>query len=561
MSSKRRRNQKPDGQTNQSPENPGPAPYTLQQLMHEHGEEPLDPTPKEEPAIKVFHDHRGNVVHVDASEVLEGLESGQREELSAQLELAGFPHDEETSWPEPGDMCLTPAATPEDAAALADALLHEAGIIAGWAREDQVINEAKALVTHLGCLSVNYDDLNQLLTEMGSISGSSQPSKGVEDLLRRFKQLESEFEEMSGICQEVLATAAEREPENRSRLLEPDGRTPHLIRIRAKALTIRHCVERRKSANTVAERAAYSHWVFDLYHNAHRHWHELESNDEKPEPRLKAATAAMDQCLELWETERKHFNDSLDTKLGHTFDKASPQVVREAQALQVETLDFECGVITGPKVRGSAPPHNLLQYYHSYLAFQHRGTRYIQGIGEPYPQGYPAELAQRHMQRVLEELDHPDPILQAQAENTAVLTHQLAEYGLHSVTPQGMRQLIARAQEARMSMGAIYDLIESATGYDGELAEMLVRTGGTTRRPASRKQAKAVLQAARQAGLDEHQLADIAGAMRQYDLPKAGIWLPKVSHRNAQRVIQAATEAEFPQRALLPMHESMTEPE
>ena len=135
----------------------------------------------------------------------------------------------------------------------------------------------------------------------------------------------------------------------------------------------------------------------------------------------------------------------------------------------------------------------------------------------------------------------------------------MALHELHAVSDRGMKELINQAVKAGMSPGAIYDMVEEAVEYDEELARALIRMGGMTIPPATRRQAKAVVQTARRVGLDDHQLADIAAALRRYDLQKLGINVPTLAPGRARQVMNAARKAGFPEAAIAGMRDAVTE--
>ena len=564
---KRRRNPSPANQPEKPAEPPKQAPYTLQQLMQEYGEPTLEPTPKERETIRVFHDHYGNIIDIDASEVLETLDDQTRTDLSDMLDSAGFPPDAEPHWPEPGDLTLPPDATTETVTTLADVMLHITEGITASATQPATRTDLIDLLNHLGCLQVSSEDLNDLINRLGQLAGPAQPAAATQALLQRFTATQNDCQVLFEEYQQNLNNAMHGIPEMKPEDTEPQASGTRRIRVRAHVQAMAYCAQKRRDSRDEAERHAYRHWLFDLHHHNLQYWQEPPSYNERDTQNREANNMATAQHIadsqRIHQQELDDFNASLDTYIGTAFDEATPQVLEMVRNIPVETLEFTCGVLVDPKPRPLALQPGTANYFYSYsyVAFFHNGKRHVKGVGEHYPPAYPGELVIRQMERVIEESEHPDPDILERVVQTAKHMQTIATYQLHSVTQDGMKNVITKAREANMSPGAIHDLIDAVADYDHYLAESMLSTAGVKTPPASRHQTRTILQAARKAGLDEHQLADIATALRHFDFDKLGIKLPAVPRQKADAVIEAAQQAGFPQRAINVMLETMLYPD
>ena len=154
---------------NQKAPAPAPAPpYTLKELMREHGQDENLPAPTK-PPIRIIEDEYGNILDVDARETLASLTGEERAELEEALDARPFPQD---NWPEPGDLGIPPGASAELAAATADIYILEAETICAYGENAVREQNRNGALAYLGCLAVNMDDTNDLLDNLDAFGNN-----------------------------------------------------------------------------------------------------------------------------------------------------------------------------------------------------------------------------------------------------------------------------------------------------------------------------------------------------------------------------------------------------
>ena len=170
-----------------------------------------------------------------------------------------------------------------------------------------------------------------------------------------------------------------------------------------------------------------------------------------------------------------------------------------AEAVTVEPFGFRCGVLEGPALRPARPHSRPTNKRYPHVAYCYEGKRRVQGIRDPYPKGFPPELAIRQMNAAAWQIEYPAPGLERKTRETANAMEYMASLGLHAVTPQGMRRFINEARRQNLSDGTIYEAVETAALYDPATTRNLLNMGGFKVPAASRSQALQVIQAGRQA--------------------------------------------------------------
>ena len=151
------------------------------------------------------------------------------------------------------------------------------------------------------------------------------------------------------------------------------------------------------------------------------------------------------------------------------------------------------------------------------LSFVHGGRRIIKDLNDPYPKGYPMGQAQFHIhqaEELIEQLSEqrviPGPaalMFQGNIETAALRL----ELDLYSVSSEDLSQVVRTARDAGATPGLTATLVETLTGQSHSVADAII--GTQWRKQATTQQAKALLHAAKNVGLDQESQRRIAHAI------------------------------------------------
>ena len=184
-----------------------------------------------------------------------------------------------------------------------------------------------------------------------------------------------------------------------------------------------------------------------------------------------------------------------------------------------------------------------------YTAFVHDAQMHVISIGEPYPAGFPAEQVLEQMALAQKQLDaSADEMSQEAYDKFAaaiVATEHAAEAGLHCLTPQAVNQFLDQARKMHMPRGVQRLLLEGLACYDSLVAERLLGDEADHNwhnRICGRQAGRRIIEAARQAGLDEYLLAEVA-QMLGFSPQQLNVRLRPLGRRKMQALQQAARQA------------------
>ena len=158
-----------------------------------------------------------------------------------------------------------------------------------------------------------------------------------------------------------------------------------------------------------------------------------------------------------------------------------------------------------------------------YIAFVYQGTRYIKALTDPYPKGFPQHLAVAYAKITRNTLDamlqerNPLAILsrEADVQDTDRMLRAAGKH-LHDLSLDDIKEVLAAGHQKGLPTGARMYVVETITN-DRELTESLTdEPSPDWRRAAGQEKAKAVIQAARNIGLDDYALITLAEAMGHY---------------------------------------------
>ena len=467
--------------------------------------------------------------------------------------LQRLPDDDIPRWTQPGDLELPPEASRELVAATADVYLVQIGIFEqmfAQAMDNPDGPQPDTLLGYLGCVKVNMDDVQEILAEIQDLS--EPPLVGI------VRQFEGAIRNFSTAYDSYAALTTEDSDET-DETDETEDFPPQEVqiaqleaRLRVNAEGMRHCAWKSANPESPAQKEAYQRLLFQLYHwNRLLTPQELDSEEQDPrEPGLNAAMRqALDQCEEIRNQQLEKFHRENPTMLGPVFDQATEEVRNMAEEIPVEPVGFAFGVLIDPEIRPHPDHPDGVRMYHSYVAYHHEGKRNVHGLGDPYPPGYPRELAYVQMKRIAEEIRHPDPKLQNGAMYTAFIASNMALAGAHCVTRQGMQDLVAQSRLLQMTDGAITQAVAEALYHNELILGELMEQGGIPEPFIAKEQAQAVVDAGRKAGLDAHQLAAICEAM-MWDEEELKVHRPVPKTRTARNLLKAAEKAGFDPEAV-----------
>ena len=153
----------------------------------------------------------------------------------------------------------------------------------------------------------------------------------------------------------------------------------------------------------------------------------------------------------------------------------------------------------------------------AYVAFIHDGRKHILAVGDPYPSGFPADAATHHMENLLSQMEREQPFncnradelyMQARAMITA------ADLEIHTVASKAIDKVLGIAKDIGLPRGGLQLVLETIADYDLTLAQLLTTNGAhqgaAVPRMCGRRQARTIIETARQQGLDPYQLAELA---------------------------------------------------
>ena len=187
----------------------------------------------------------------------------------------------------------------------------------------------------------------------------------------------------------------------------------------------------------------------------------------------------------------------------------------------------------------------------AYVIYIHRGQKRIQAVEDPYPKGFPADQAVEHMGAALEYLEEQEddygnahPALEWCGFREVIQARMdAAMLDLHDVSKEDLLSVIEMGKRLRLPHGARIAMIDAVTCWEPGVVELILRgTEHANPKLANKRQASQIVQAARQAGLDDYKLAELA-EMLGYQASEIGVTKPTVPDRTLARLERAARAA------------------
>lgn len=319
-----------------------------------------------------------------------------------------------------------------------------------------------------------------------------------------------------------------------------------------------------RSAHIIqAEALAYHHSLFVEQPDRNPEDEDIPLEDASIENSLATqATDARTAMQDLIEPILKRYDESLPTDISSSI-AAVPELAQVLQRTVTPTAGALIGFhITGPWIRdmmdlpegpeGEDEPDLTIMH----ISLVHQGRKVIKSILDPYPKGYPANLAMAHAtlaRHILQEavdsdIDSPAAHEDDTLERMIETLEQAVKTELHDVSRSDIRHVLETAANHGCPPAAQASMLSAATLESHDLAGSL--TGdltGAWRRTARQEQAQAVIDAGRKAGLDNYALDDLAWTMGFHSM-ELGIPHPNPHPDQIMRVIRAAEEVKIPIR-------------
>ena len=193
-----------------------------------------------------------------------------------------------------------------------------------------------------------------------------------------------------------------------------------------------------------------------------------------------------------------------------------------------------------------------------YTSFIYDGVKYIKALHEPYPQGFPQPLAYEHATNAFKTLSKQESawdttiIFIPWCSTLAKTVLTAADLELHDLPPNALASLIKKASfSLGLPKGATVRIVQALVKGHTNVGDLLFQDpSGKWRRTVIRKKALAIIDTARDQGMDDYALVALANAMG-YSPDHLHIVNPLPDDPDiADRVQNLAYEAGFPEEAI-----------
>ena len=328
-----------------------------------------------------------------------------------------------------------------------------------------------------------------------------------------------------------------------------------LVESASRGITVRACAEAMRALRQAANESrgdgreeARQEAILELHAHATLEMecgngNHIDHYDESDRP---AVVGAWTECWKIHEAVIDEYNARITrTVLSDTMQGLNERDRKDIETRQVEPTRLLVGIARGT----TQARHGLLcrrrREAIPYMIFAHRGTRYVQAIGDAPPEDvedarYVTQL--RACSKLMGEVG-ADPRETQQAELKVRCALEDAQAGVSRVSDQGRRTLGAWVKRHRIPPGDAEDLMIGAIGHDCEAADRLLTDMGVMRPKARRRAAKRVIDEAKRRGIDGRMQAEIAQAMGWDDPERLGVNLYRPTEaaiRDGERMARRA---------------------
>lgn len=293
-------------------------------------------------------------------------------------------------------------------------------------------------------------------------------------------------------------------------------------------------------ADCSARRDALRHMIFELYHSLP----DDIKDDDLPENHQ--VSQALRDISDTFHDHQEAFNANLATTFSPSLRNLTRKLNRYNLSMPIDSVGHNIGALGNEHT------------FFPFAVFYHEGGRRCQAMCDPYPAGFPQEVAMRHYISIAEAFSRkplgPQEEIVAQAHDRI----RIAAVGCHTVEPGNIRALMDILRELDLPQSAILPMLCSAADGDNETTRALFNTAELDYPLVSKEAAQNVIEAGRRNGLDDIQLALLAIAMAWNDYRELGVRPPTPDDQQATMLRQAATMAGFPAECADRMVEHLT---
>ena len=265
--------------------------------------------------------------------------------------------------------------------------------------------------------------------------------------------------------------------------------------------------------------------------------------DPRPELALKAE-AARDKAREIADAITEAYTDGMPINISPkaqemTGINSEPHETPVTPAFPIFGINYHPGEDEQPT---------------AYIIYLYQETKHVKTLTEPYPKGFPQELAEHYAAAASQGLtatafenelleDDEDAF---HIEQAVVTMMNAAELGLHDTTQADLRSILQKAKETNIPRGGRASITEAITEYDYELADTVLDDhNGRWRKRATKRQALKVIHTARHQKVDVYTMAELATAMG-YEPEELGVTTPPLTNAQSSAILKAVEKAGLP---------------
>lgn len=257
--------------------------------------------------------------------------------------------------------------------------------------------------------------------------------------------------------------------------------------------------------------------------------------------------------LQLWNSANNRYNETLSTRISPSLQKY-PDLVERLHETDIQASTPAIGFHHGPETDCSydEPPPPTWSVT-AYMGFIHNGRRHFKAVTDPYPKATPKATALEHLAlsttALLNQRNNPNSSIppaslddiHRQLADMNTITHM----ALHQVTSKDVATLAQTAKEAGLPTGAVTNMLHRIT-YDDRLTTILADDPAEDwRKRISPSQARTLLEAAEDCGIDAHTAHHMILALGQNPYI-AGANPPAFDKATINEIEQTALELGFP---------------
>lgn len=474
----------------------------------------------------------------------------------------GRSHDAADPWPTPGDLTMLPNASSLHTLATIDIHLDLTESMLDWAEAAVSDLDSAGALASLTCVSDNLFNLDDMFSNLGNSGGERQGAASLLELLDRFNSAQDRYSALfatfgdHGMMEEMrspLTGIHERDLQYMEQAIGPTQIRLHLRALTTALLKCQNMIsESRGDPNRSESRFAWQYLACDLYHNAVFWDCSFESlTPESKRSVEKEYRVDLNTCRAVYESILDDFNAGLTTRLSPILKQMPDPLPKDFSNIKIDPFGCFANMAVGPCLKDCGEEHSTP---YPYVAFHHRGARWIKTWNEPYPKGFPAGAALQHLNYSEHVYEYFEEDARTVIDDMLSIARIFVERGLHDLQPKDVRKLVRMARRSGMTEGAIWDMFDAATLYDPEATSELLALGGVNEPPVSYEQAQSIVETARSVGIDDNVIHSMMESMwRILDAPSLDVEPQHLPRRDRRNVGKAARWAGIPDAVIADM--------